>query len=138
MSIPERAAERRTTTRPQLILVADDADDVRTLWGAYLRICDFEVIEACNGLEAVQKAMESVPSAILMDFAMPGLDGARAAQQIRAYAPLHNVPLIGLTAHGGPFVDEFLQACDVVLTKPVPPDKLLDVLRGLLRGAARA
>ena len=70
-----------------------------------------------------------------MDFSMPGLDGAHAAQLIRKHPRLQRVPVVGITAHTGGFIDEFRSACDAVLYKPVPPDTLLDTLRALMRQA---
>ncbi|HTL45551.1 MAG TPA: response regulator [Vicinamibacterales bacterium] len=136
MTTGQVAHERRLAPRPQLILVADDVDDVRTLWSAYLRMWGFEIAEARNGYEAVELAGISAPAAILMDFSMPGLDGAHAARLIRKHPRLQRVPVVGVTAHTSAALDEFRMSCDAVLYKPVSPETLLDTLRALMRQSA--
>lgn len=126
---------RRRTPRPQAILVADDNEDVRQLWRACLTLSGYAVTEAINGADAVAKALALAPDAILMDFSMPGMDGAQAVHALKGHACTRMTPIIGLTAHIGSATVDFRRMCDTVLEKPVNPDRLLAALRWALRPA---
>lgn len=130
---------RRRTPRPQAILVADDNEDVRQLWRACLTLSGYAVTEAVNGADAVAKAIDSAPAAILMDFSMPGMNGAEAVTRLRLHAHTRTTPVIGITAHSEATTRDFRRACDAVLEKPVNPDDLLAALqRALRRGGPRS
>ena len=60
------------------VLVVEDHADIRKMMSIYLKMYKYEVIEAADGYEAVEKALEHKPDAVLLDLAMPVLDGARA------------------------------------------------------------
>jgi CheY-like chemotaxis protein len=126
---------RRRTPRPQTILVADDNEDVRQLWRACLALSGYAVTEAVDGADAVAKAIISPPAVILMDFSMPGMNGAEAVRRLRLNAPTRTTPVIGITAHSEATTRDFRRACDAVLEKPVNPDDLLAALRRALRWA---
>lgn len=130
------AVNRRRTPRPQAILVADDNADVRQLWRACLTLSGYAVTEAVDGADAVAKAIHGAPAVILMDFSMPGMDGAEAVRRLRLHARTCATPVIGLTAHSESTTTRaFRRACDAVLEKPVNPDDLLAALRRALRWA---
>jgi CheY-like chemotaxis protein len=105
-------AERRCTPRPQIVVVADDADSLRHLWRDWLSLFGFDVIEACTGAEALVLATRLCPAAVLMDLAMPVMDGLEATRCIRAGIDLpeggelpvarRSVPVVALTAHAQP------------------------------------
>lgn len=116
--------------------MADDNDDVRQLWRACLTLSGFAVTEAVNGADAVAKALEFPPDVILMDFSMPGMDGAQAVRALKRHACTRTTPVIGLTAHTGAATLDFRRMCDTVLEKPVNPDSLLAALRWALRRSA--
>jgi CheY-like chemotaxis protein len=126
--------DRRRRTRPQAVLVADDSEDVRLLWRAYLTLSGFAVTEAVNGADAVAKAVQHSPAVILMDFCMPGMNGAEAVHALKGHACTAATPVIGLTAHGRcQSTQDFRRVCDTVLDKPVSPDDLLAAVRQALR-----
>ena len=122
---PFTAAPRRP-----LVLVADDHDDSRTIARLILESGGFEVIEARTGPEAVARARDELPAALLLDIVMPGLDGWTAARWLRADPKTASTVIIALTALAGDADRErTLEAgCDAVLTKPIRPRVLLDVL----------
>ena len=68
-----------TRSKP-LVLLVDDNDDIRDMMRLILEDGGFSVIEAANGVQAVEKAASNPPSVILMDIAMPLMDGIEAAQ----------------------------------------------------------
>lgn len=112
--------------------MADDNDDVRQLWRACLTLSGYAVTEAINGADAVAKALELAPDAILMDFSMPGMDGAQAVHALKGHACTRTTPIIGVTAHIGAATVDFHRMCDTVLEKPVNPDRLLAALSWVL------
>jgi DNA-binding NarL/FixJ family response regulator len=74
--------------RPIKILVVDDFEEFRRFVCALLRPkTEFEVTEASDGLEAVRKADELQPHLILLDIALPSLNGLEVARRIREFAP---------------------------------------------------
>jgi CheY-like chemotaxis protein len=129
--------ERRKLARPQRVLVADDADDVRELWKAWLTFWGFAVDEARNGAEAVEKARRHPPDLVLMDVWMPVMTGVEATERIKADSELADVPVLALTAAAmWPPPEEVTTAgCDRLLRKPIDPDELLAAIRGLLKDA---
>ena len=89
----------------------------------------FRVIEATNGVEAVDKAVEERPDIILMDLAMPLMSGMEAAQTIRKSEELSHVPIIAITAFRNEFVEKAVAAgCDYVMEKPFDIMKLQPLL----------
>lgn len=85
------------STRRKLILIADDNRDVRFVFGAILNHDGFDVVEASDGMLAVEYARRYVPDLILMDREMPLLDGIGAAKQIRAEPLTAQIPIILVT-----------------------------------------
>src|SRR5437762_14038537 len=66
-----------------LILIVEDYPDTRTLLSSLLRSKGYMVVEAGDGKEGVQQANRTNPDLILMDLALPELDGVEATRQIR-------------------------------------------------------
>ena len=60
--------------RPR-VLVVDDYPDAREMYAEYLQYSGFDVIEAGNGIEALERAADSAPDVILMDLSLPVMDG---------------------------------------------------------------
>ena len=115
----------------QTVLVVDDVDDARELFGYVLRFSGFEVIEAASGSEAVQQASAHVPSVILMDIFMPGVDGVTAARQIKEDPRLRHIPIIAWTARPSAAEgEESLFAA--VIGKPGTPETILGTIRSVL------
>ena len=73
-----------TTEHNPLILVVEDYQDAREMYAAYLQFSGFRVAEAVNGLEALDKTRDLMPDIILMDLALPKLDGWQATEQLKA------------------------------------------------------
>jgi CheY-like chemotaxis protein len=68
----------------QLVLVVEDYQDAREMYAAYLQFSGFDVAEASNGLEAVEKTTELLPDIVLMDLALPRMDGWEATRRLKA------------------------------------------------------
>jgi len=102
------------------VLIADDFEDTRRLMKFILEKNDYEVVEAADGYEAVKRAVEARPNLILMDIAMPVMDGIQATQAIRKHYDLTEVPILAVTAYGDFYSERARDAgCNAVIQKPV-------------------
>lgn len=102
------------------VLVAEDFADIRKMMKILLELYGYEVIEAADGAEAVEKAVSNNPDLILMDIAMPVLDGIQAAKAIRRHKRLAHVPILAITAYGDVYSDQAQAAgCNDVIRKPL-------------------
>ena len=79
------------------ILLAEDHTDIREMMATYLKLSGYEVIEASDGCEALMRALEHKPDAILMDIAMPVLNGIDSTRAMRKNKELEQVPILCLT-----------------------------------------
>jgi len=80
------------------ILIADDTPTGRELVKTVLEGSGFEVIEACDGMEAVARAHEVQPDLIILDLHMPLLDGFGVIRQLRSEEAFAATPIMALTA----------------------------------------
>lgn len=115
------------------ILVADDAEDNRTLFTHFLKNEHYEIIEAHNGLEALDKIKSSQFDIVFMDVQMPELDGYSATNAIRQWESEQQkppTPIIALTAHAlSEDRQKSLQAgCNDHIAKPFRKDTLVKVI----------
>ena len=81
------------------VLLVEDNEDNRTIYTTILRHCGHEVAEAGTGEEGIRLARELRPAVILMDVAMPGIDGWEATRRLKADPETAHIPVIALTAH---------------------------------------
>ena len=116
------------------VLLADDYEDTRDLFGEYLSFRGYEVILACDGVEALEKARAAVPDVLLLDVRMPRMTGTEAMTQIKADPRFAGVPVVALTAHALDYERDALLAAgfDAVVTKPCLPDALAGIVAGLV------
>jgi CheY-like chemotaxis protein len=121
-------------SQDQAVLIVEDADDARYFMRLELEQLGYRVVEAENGLRAVEVAERERPDIILMDLSLPIMDGIAATEKIRATDGLDEVPIIALTAyHETDFREEAKAAgFDGYLTKPIDLDWLGELLKGLL------
>lgn len=111
------------------VLVADDFKDTRRLTRLILEKHGFEVEEAADGFEAVKKAVENPPDIILMDIAMPVMDGIQATQAIRRHFDLSEIPILAVTAYGDFYNERARDAgCNDVIQKPIEVSQLSPIV----------
>jgi CheY-like chemotaxis protein len=112
-------------------LVADDNDVAQRLCKRVLEKAGFIVLIAVDGLQAVDVAMKQHPSMILMDVAMPGIDGLEAMRRIKAAMP--SMPIVIASAHSmASDRERFLAAgADDVLSKPFRLADLISIVQKL-------
>lgn len=117
------------------VLVIDDEDDIRSIAALCLgRLGGFDVLEASDGRAGVALAKSERPDAILLDVAMPGLDGPATLAALRAQPETATTLTIFLTAKVlTTEVDRLLGfGAQAVLAKPFDPLALPDEVRRLI------
>ncbi len=122
-----------------LVLVVEDDLATRTLYREYLIGAGFRVAEAHNGRQALEKALQLRPDAIVTDLAVPGLDGFELCRALQEPAAACDAPIVAVTGH-----PEYLEqperfrrtGIERVLMKPCDPEAIVEALRALL-GARR-
>lgn len=134
----ELTSDRLKTTPPssiRTILVVDDFDDNRLLLRIWLERRGFRVVEAENGLEAVNRATSETPDLIIMDMEMPRLDGLSATRRIREVPSLSKVPIVAVSAYGADQFREVALAtgCDEYVSTPFEPIALEKIIRALIK-----
>ena len=123
------------TNVPRTILVVDDFDDTRLLLRTWLERRGFRVIEAENGLQAIDQAEAQSPDLIIMDMQMPQLDGLSATRRIRGLKSLNSVPIVAVSAYGAEqFREQALAAgCDEYVSTPFEPATLEGIISSLVQ-----
>ena len=107
------------------VMVVEDHADIRMMMKILLETYGFEVVEASDGYEAVEKALEKTPDVILMDLAMPVLDGINSTRAMRQHRELADVPILAVTAYGDFYRERAIEAgCTDVLQKPLDFESL--------------
>ena len=102
------------------VLLAEDETDLRKMMKILLELHGYDVIEAADGYEAVEKAVELSPDLILMDIAMPVMDGIDSTRTIRRHEELNGVPIVAVTAYGDFYSQRARKAgCTDVIQKPI-------------------
>ena len=121
------------TERPCVLLV-DDYPDAREMYSEYLEYSGFEVIQAGNGMEALQRAAERTPDIILMDLSLPVMDGWEATRRLKADRRTAGIPVVALTGHALAGISEGARraGCDAFITKPCLPEDLVKEIRRIL------
>ncbi len=120
----------------QKVLVVDDEPAMVGVIGAILGAAGHRIVAAYDGLEAVRRFREEDPDLVLLDLAMPGLDGAMVCREIRA---ISDAPIIVVSGESDLAVTvELLEAgADDYLRKPFRGEELLARTRAVLRRARR-
>jgi two-component system cell cycle response regulator DivK len=124
-----------TKTRArELVLVVEDYQDAREMYAAYLQFSGFDVAEAANGIEAIEKTTELLPDIVLMDLALPRMDGWEATRRLKGDPRTRHIPVVALTGHALPGHSDGAReaGCDAFVTKPCLPDALVAEIRRLL------
>jgi CheY-like chemotaxis protein len=116
------------------VLVADDNDVAQRLCKRVLEKAGYSVLIAADGLQAVDVALNQHPSMILMDVAMPGIDGLEAMRRIKTQVPA--MPIVIASAHSmASDRERFLAAgADNVLSKPFRLADLIAIVEKLAAG----
>ena len=116
------------------VLLVDDYPDAREMYSEYLQYSGYEVLEAANGMEALQRAAEGAPDIILMDLSLPVMDGWEATRRLKADTRTSGIPVVALTGHAlaGVSEDAKKAGCDAFVTKPCLPEDLVKEIQRVL------
>ena len=116
------------------ILIVDDAATMRQMVGFTLRQGGFEVVEAENGQDALNKLAGMKVDLIITDLNMPVMDGITLIQNVRKQPAMKNKPILMLTTEGLAAKKEQGKAAGATgwIVKPFDPDKLLQTLAKVL------
>lgn len=123
----------------RVLLVEDNAVNRRIVARLLTRL-GHEVIEACDGEEAVDRAIAEAPDVVLMDIQMPKLDGLGATRLIRqSTGKISQVPILALTANATPEerARAFDSGMDTFLVKPIQVETLRAAIEGAMMGTVR-
>lgn len=114
------------------ILVVDDEKMIRELIKRYAKFEGHEVVEACDGMEAVEKCRQETYDLIIMDVMMPELDGFSACSEIRKFS---DTPVIMLSARGEEYdrIHGFEIGVDDYVIKPFSPKELMMRVQAIMK-----
>ncbi len=140
-SLPAPAPALATSPAPTKlsgsVLLADDNDDLRALLQVQLGELGFSCKAVGDGIAAIDAALADPYHVVLLDMDMPFMDGYETVRVLRerGYAK----PVVGFTAHqgGSPVERALIEGCDDVISKPVSPERLRELLAPYADGAAR-
>jgi CheY-like chemotaxis protein len=116
------------------ILIIEDSPDNREITQLILAGAGHTVVSASDALRGLYFAARDQPDLILMDLALPQLDGWQATRRLKAYPLTRYIPVVAVTAHVRH--DDVVRAeaagCVAVITKPFEIDTLLSTIAGVL------
>ena len=118
-----------------LILIVEDDLSTRVMYRDYLDDSGFRTADAHNGFQALEKARELKPDAVLTDLAVPGMDGFAFCRALKDLPTTRDIPILAMTGHPEYLVDaDRIRHAGIsqVLAKPCDLDAVVRQLRRLL------
>ena len=122
----------------KLVMLVDDSDVLRKITVFNLKKHGYDVVEATNGEEALQKLSEGVkPSLMLLDIMMPKMDGFTVLKNLKENDEWKDIPVIVLTAKGGEEDEQTAMSLGAtkVMTKPFSPVQLIQEVKKVIGDA---
>lgn len=118
------------------ILVVEDNQDSRELVVKVLKNKGYQMIEAADGEEALEKAMAEKPSLILMDISIPKMDGYEVTSKLKSQEEFREIPIVALTAHAmkGDREKFIAVGFEGYISKPINVHEFPEQIRSYLRG----
>jgi two-component system cell cycle response regulator DivK len=114
---------------PKTVLIVEDYDDSRSYIKFAVESYGYQVIEACDGLEAIDRFKQFHPDLILMDISLPVVDGLTTTKAIREFDGVHHIPIIAVTSFGNLYYKQAIEAgCDELISKPVDIELLAPII----------
>ncbi len=135
LKIPERA-EGATWPSARRILIADDAVSGRELLRTILERSGYEVTEASDGAEVLEKVKDFLPHLVILDLQMPKVDGYSAVKALRKIPALEQIPIMALAAALPDVSPEQMSQAGFTswIVKPISPARLREIVAQLLQG----
>lgn len=118
----------------QTILIVDDSATIRQMAGFCLRHAEYEVVEAVDGKDALEKLQKNKINLLLTDLYMPNMDGIELVKQVRAISQYKFMPILILTTEVLLAKKNEGQAAGVSgwFVKPFEPTQLIKVIKRLI------
>ncbi len=118
------------------VLYIEDNSDNMMLVRRVLMVEGYEIIEAENGTEGLEKATSDTPDIILTDINLPDIDGYEITKQLKKDETTAHIPIVAMTANATPKQqgEVFEAGCDGLITKPIDIDKLPEQIEHYLKG----
>jgi len=118
-----------------VVLVADDEEDVLTLVSSNLQSAGFKVVESSDGSDVVSRAKEVMPALIILDLMLPQMSGFEICKVLKSDARTNGIPIIMLTARVQEIdrVLGFELGADDYVTKPFSPRELILRVKAQIR-----
>jgi len=122
---------------PKKILVVEDDTDNRRIVVKVLTVEGYDVVEATDGIQALARARAEHPDLILMDLALPNMDGWEATRRLKGDPDTRTIPVVALTAFAMRGDEEQARAagCDDYVPKPARPVAIREVVKKYIGGA---
>jgi len=114
------------------VLVVDDAAFMRMRAGKLLSQSGYEVIEAENGLDALNQYKEHSPDLVLMDITMPVMDGLTAVREIREVDPEAKIIMVSAMGQQAMVIEAIKSGAKDFIVKPYEPDNVLASVKKLI------
>ena len=114
---------------PKTIMIVDDYADTRMMMRVLIEWYGYEVVEAADGYEAVEKSIRHRPDLILMDLALPIMDGVTATKLIREVEGFDKVSIVAVTGYENTSFGKGIEAgFENVLVKPLRLERIEPLL----------
>ncbi|MFH1459557.1 MAG: response regulator [Candidatus Omnitrophota bacterium] len=125
--------------RKQKILIIDDEPDIRDVLKITLECEDFEVYEARDGVEGLEKVHKNSPDLVILDYKMPKMNGHEVCQILKKDILLRHMPIIMLTGKGETQdkIKGINAGADDYLVKPFDPQELVARIKMIVRRSTR-
>jgi DNA-binding response OmpR family regulator len=117
-------AKRAPHENTLMVMVVDDDYDARRMYSEYLRSKGLEVTTAADGRKGIEKANDLKPDVIVLDLAMPRVDGWTVLRTLRDSSWTATMPIIVVSAVTDARDEAYFAGCDAFLTKPCAPEVL--------------
>jgi CheY-like chemotaxis protein len=132
-----RGPERRVNVAP-VVLIVDDEPDQLDVYRQGLEFAGYRVAVAGGGAVALDMALATRPDVIIMDIAMPGMDGFETTRRIKDLKATRDIPVIALSAYGD-LPPEWARSagCETYLRKPILPQELSEEIEQVIARAKR-
>lgn len=113
------------------ILTVDDSASIRQMISFTLKGAGYEVIEAVDGEDALEKANRKVFNLVLTDINMPRMDGLKLLERLRDITEYKTIPILMLTTESGDEMKAKGRTAGATgwLVKPFNPESLLEVIK---------
>ncbi len=134
VTMPSNGSSRRT------VMIVDDSPTIRKILGLTLERAGYKVVAEPDGESAIERLAQLVPDLILLDIAMPKLDGYEVCKRIKQDPRTASVPVVMLSGKGAYFdkVKGHMAGAMEYLTKPFETPAVLAVVTSCCEQSAEA